>query len=192
MTQRIAISLPVIFLGLAIGAHSARAQAIAIIDIGKVFDSHSGFKKELETLRIEAESLQQSVNQQRQKLAGNHDSLALQFTPGSDEYRKQEKELAMSAASLDLDANTRMQELMTREANVHYHTYQEVNRYIAQYCEETGVRLVLRHSNIAMQPENPESIMQTVNAPIIYHLPERDITEIIVARMLEAKGGINK
>lgn len=189
-TQRIAI-FSVFFLsgGFAYVAPTIAQTRVAIVDIGVVFDNHPNFKQELQNLRTEAENLQVSVNQQRQQLAKDSEALGLRFNPGSDSYKQYEKELALSVAKLDVDARDKMRELMTREAHVHYDTYAEVNSYIEQYCQNNGIRLVLRYSGGEMTPDNPDSIMQQINGAVVYFRPEKNITEQIVALMLQAKSG---
>ncbi len=190
MTQRIAIIAVAILSICTANLTCSFAQSpVAIVDVGQVFDSHPGFKQELENLRLEAEALQNTVNQQRMKLAKDQESLGLSFTPGSDAYKNQEKDIALAAAKLDVDARDKMRTLMTREAHVHYDTYTEVNRYIAEFCQENGLRLVLRHSDNEMKLDDPESIMQKINSPVVYFRPEKDITPAIVAKMLQAKSG---
>jgi Skp family chaperone for outer membrane proteins len=162
---------------------------VAVIDVGVIFENHPNFKQELQNLRTEAEGLQMSVNQQRQKLMKDSEALGLNFNPGTEAYKQHEKDLALSAAKLDVDARDKMRELMTREAHVHFDTYAEVNRYVEQYCQENGIRLVLRHSGGEMDPNNPESIMQQINGSIVFVRPEKNITQEIIARMLQTRDG---
>ncbi|MEZ6092658.1 MAG: OmpH family outer membrane protein [Pirellulaceae bacterium] len=190
MTQRIAMNALVCLIAVFAAIPSSHAQStVAIVDIGVIFDSHAHFKQELQSLRSEAESLQMTVNQQRQKLAQDSESLALKFNPGSEQYKSFEKDLALAAAKLDVDSRDKMRELMQREAHVHFDTYEEVNKYIEQYCQENQIRLVLRYSGGEMKADDPDSIMNQINGAVVFFRPERDITQEIVARMANAKDG---
>ncbi len=170
---------------------SLLAQAgVAIVDINQIFDKHPVFPGELDRLRVEAESLQSSVMQQRQQLAAQAEQLSLVYQIGTPEYSDKEKSLAMENAKLELDAREKMRLLMRREARLHYDTYTEINQMISQYCQQFNTQIVLRHAAVQVNEKDPESIMQQVNASVIWHRPDRDITPQILRQMGQVKSSV--
>jgi len=168
------------------------AQAgVAIVDINQVFDKHPVFPAELERLRIEAETLQASVMQQRQQLAAQAEQLSLVYQQGTPEYSEKEKTLAMDNAKLELDAREKMRLLMRREARLHFDTYTEINQMISQYCQQTGTMMVIRHAAVNASENDPESIMLQVNASVIWHREDRDITPQILRQMGQAQSRVS-
>ncbi len=173
-------------------ARPAHAQAVvAIIDINRVFEQHPVFDSQLKALQGEAESLQSSVAQQRQKLAAQAEQLQLMYRVGTAEYSEREKSLAMESAKIELEARDRMRDLMRREARLHYDIFGEVSQIIAGWCQETGTHMVLRHSAITVNEKDPESIMTQVNASVIWHRADRDITDLVVQRMKMAPSPVS-
>lgn len=185
------LTLVVAFSGFSPASLSAQTQ-VALIDMGQVFESHPGFKAELNRLKQEADGLQSSVLQQQQALAREQEDLRTLFTPGSREFREKEKEIALKGTQAELDATDRMRQLMQAEAQLHYEIYRQVNQLIDQYCEQYGIRLVLRLSGTTVQPDQPESIMQKINSPIVYYQPNRDITAAISQRLQQVRGAANQ
>lgn len=189
ITQRIAI-LVMALIGLVYSSSASAQTNVAIVDIGVLFEKHGTFQQQLQLLRQEADELQKSVTANRQKLQQDAEAISLTFSPDQPEYKKREKEIALKAAQLDIDARDKMQELMTREAHIHYDTYNEVNRYVDDFCRQREVQLVLRYTGGEMNPADPDSIMQQINSAVVFHRAEKDITNQVVQLMLSAKSGV--
>jgi Skp family chaperone for outer membrane proteins len=194
MRQRNALS-GVIALSLILGASSiGLAQTnVGLIDMGLVFEGHPVFKDRLQQLKQEADSLQGTVLQQRQMLAKDGESLTLLYAPGSTEFKQKEKELALKAAQLEIDAKDKMRDLMTTEARLHFEVYTDVNRVVEEYCQQFGIRLVLRFNSNKAKADNPESIMQQVNSAVVFYRPDNDITAAVIQRVVQsqARGATN-
>jgi Skp family chaperone for outer membrane proteins len=175
--------------GVCVAATPAAAQTnVVVVDIGVLFEKHPGFQSELEKLRREADDLQKSVMSTRQRLQADAEALNLTYSPTSAEFKQKEREIALQATQLDIDAKDRMQSLMTREAHIHYDTYNEINRYLEDFCREGNLQLVLRYSGTSMDPKDPESIMTAVNSAIVFHRPDKNITDAVLQKMLQTKG----
>ena len=161
-------------------AQSLDAQSkVAIVDVGKVFKSHPHFSQQLEQLRLEAENFQKESIELRRQMMAKSEQLKI-LIPGTDDYKAKESALAQELAALEVEQQQKMRVLMQREAKLHFDTYNEVKSIINRFCEQQGIRLVLRHSQLELDPENPNSIMQEVNSPVVFYEPDRDITGAIL------------
>ncbi len=167
-------------------AQAVLGQAsVVICDINQVFEKHPQFTAELAQLKTDAEALQATVTQQRQQLAAQAEQLSLAYRVGTTEYSDAEKSLAMESAKVELEARDRMRELTRREARLHYDIYQQVTGVITRYSQETGTPLVLRFNAAPMVEGDPDSIMQQVNAAVVWHRPDRNVTTEILKRMAQ-------
>ena len=170
------------------GVSTTHAQTnVALVDIGVIFKNHPDFATRLATLKTEAEQLQVGA-QESQRLLMQKAEAIKQYKPGTPEFKAKETELAQESVKLEVEQKDVMRKLMQREAKLHYDTYVEVTNFIADYSERQGIQLVLRYNSIGMEKNNPNSIMQQVNGSVVYHQNQRDITQIIVQRLVQAKG----
>lgn len=155
---------------------------VSLVDVGKVFEAHPVFSTELQKLKAEAEHFKNQSVQLREQMVAKSERLKM-LTPGSEEFKRGETELAEELARLEVEQRDTMRKLMQREAQLHYDTYQQVNQLIGQYCAEKGIRLVLRHNDQELDVDNPNSVMQYVNSNVVYYAPGRDITADIIQRL---------
>ncbi|MDB4778125.1 OmpH family outer membrane protein [bacterium] len=158
----------------------ASAQSnVALVDIGKVFEAHPQFTQQLQQLKVEAEQFKSQSVQLREQMAAKAERLKM-LTPGSEEFKQGETALAEELARLEVEKRDAMRKLMQREAQLHYDTYQQVKQIVNQYCNNQGVRLVLRHSEQELDVDNPESVMRYIGNNVVYHAPGRDITAGVI------------
>ena len=177
------------FLGI---LNTASAQTkVAIVDIGVVFKNHPVFSQQLESLKQEAEQFKANSVQLQQQLMQKAEVLR-QYTPGSAEFKKAESDLAKESAGLEVEQRDKMRTLMQREAKLHFNTYTEVNNLIGQYCDQRQIQLVLRFNSEPMDPSKPGTIMQRVNGSIIYYDQDKDITQKIIAQLVQMNGSANR
>jgi hypothetical protein len=108
------------------------------------------------------------------------------YEKDSDEFRLREAELAKETASMEVEQRSKMREMLSREAALHFDTYVEITGIISQFCDETGVQLVLRFSKDEINAKDPNSVMQTVNGNVVYYSPSADITNAIIQRMMQS------
>lgn len=163
---------------------NAQMTYVGIIDLSVVFDNHPHFTSQLQALKQEAEGYQASVLRQSQQLTRDMESVSLIYKPGTTEFAEKEKDLRVQLAKLEVDARSKMRELMVRESQLHFNVLREVNQLVAEYCREKEIRMVLRYSRpVKVSPTDPDSVMQWVNGTVVYFRPERDITDVIVQRL---------
>ena len=179
----------ILFAGLVPVSHSM-AQGptkVALVDIGMVFKSHPSFSKQLADLKTEADQFKAESATITQKMMERADTLRKSgYQPGSDQYKQMESELAQEAAKIEVEQKSKLRDLMSREASLHYDTYQQVGKIIREYCTQRNIQLVLRYNSQQMDPSQPQSIMDKVNGSVVYFAPGKDVTEAIIAQVQQA------
>ena len=173
------------------GTTSATAQTkVAIVDIGVIFKSHASFEQQLAALKTEAEQFKTESLRLQQQLMQKAEVLK-QYDPGSQDFKNLETKLAQESASMEVAQRDKMRSLMQQEAQLHFKTYSEVNSIIGEFCESSGIQLVLRYNSQEMDPKSPNSVMQRVNGSVVFHNQQNDITPQIVARISQINGTAN-
>ncbi len=160
---------------------------IGIIDLAQVFKSHPTFNQQLKQLQQDAEMFKSTVQQQRQMLQTRRENLA-KMDPNSAKFKNEESNLAQIAARLEVDGRNKVKEFAQREANLHYNTYQQIQGLIGRYCKQNGIRIVMTFDGSPVDPNNPDSIMRKVNASVVYHVPQKDITRPIIQYVAQVVG----
>ena len=162
---------------------SGMAQSgVCVIDVAQIFKDHPTFNQQLAALKQEAEQFQAQLQQAGEKLAGMNEELR-QIDPSTEEYQQQERQIAQLSASFEVDRRTKMRELMTREAKLHFDTYSQITEQIGSFCQENQIRLVLRYNNTEMDVKQPATIMQAVNSNVVFQNSDRDITAQVSQRV---------
>ena len=128
--------------------------SVALVDVGRVFKSHPVFTQQLQSLKQEAEQFKAETQQLQQALQQEARGLA-DLDPSSDDFKAEESRLAQKSAAKEVEQRGVMRELMKREAKLHFDTYTEIKNVIASYCEQTGVRMVLRYNSVEMDETDP-------------------------------------
>lgn len=162
---------------------AAQAQTnVVIVDIGKVFKGHPSFTQSLESLKTKADVFKANNIKAQQELVTKAEGIKT-FQPGTDAYARAEAELAQESAAMEVESRRMMRDLMLQEARLHYDTYEQVKKIIAQYCDSQKIQLVIRYNSEAMDPTNAQSVMQKVNSYVVYHNKARDITDLIITQL---------
>lgn len=173
---------------LAINVNSSNAQTkVAVVDIGLIFKNHPSFSRELESLKAEADGFKEETRQLQAKLIEKAGVLK-NYQPDSPEFRQAETDLATESAALEVQQRSKLRGLMEREAVLHHDTYMQIKAAISRYCEERAIQLVIRHDSAKMDPAQPGTIMQKVNSKIVFHRPDNEITQQIVAMVAQGAG----
>lgn len=166
---------------------SAIAQTnVALVDVGKIFKSHPVFGQQLEALRQEAEQFKVETRQMQQALM-QEASVLKNYEQDSAEFKAEESRLAQKSAAREVQQRSVMRDLMKKEAQLHFDTYNEIKQVIADYAQQSGIRMVMRYNSMPLDPSVPASIMQKVNGSIVFHTNQKDITDEILSQIVRMK-----
>lgn len=179
--------LSLVVLGMSVLSVNAQNKVV-LVDIGQVFKSHPVFSQQLDGLKAEADRFKEDTQRLQQDLMAEAEGLKA-FKPDSDGFRQLETKLAQDSAALEVQQMNKLRGLMEREARLHFDTYMEIKDAITTYCQERGIKLVMRHNSEPMAPNEIGSIMQKVNGKVVYFRPENEITQQIVVRIAAAQNG---
>jgi Skp family chaperone for outer membrane proteins len=157
---------------------------VAVVDIAKVFESHPAFKASLDALKEQArnadldlESKQKNLSQRGQRLT--------ELEATSPDYRKLEADLAREAADLQVQARQTKKELLQRESVQYYTSYNEILAAIDRIAQRHAIALVLRFDSRAMDPNDPQSVMQGMNRAVVLQR-NLDITNMVIEELRTA------
>ena len=166
--------------GMILFTATATHAQVCVVDVAKVFESHTQFNASLQNLKQQAEEYKFSLQQRGEALRAESEQLK-NFEIGSPEHNQLETKLAQSSANLEVERRNKTREFVQMEAKLHFETYVQVTQAINTFCEQRGYRAALRYSNIEVDPSNPQSIMQRVNEYVVFHQPRIDITQEIIS-----------
>lgn len=165
----------------ATSAGGSNATLVVVIDIGEVFKNHSAFNQQVEAIKKEMKDLEAWAQTEQKKVVELRAKLA-DYKPGSPEYKQHEEEMARMASDMQVAATLRQKGIYEQEAKLYFQTYNEILAQVEDFSDRNNIRLVLRHSNTAMDPQKRDTVFRGLERQIIYHR-NLDITNEIISRV---------
>jgi Skp family chaperone for outer membrane proteins len=163
------------------------SQAIALLDLNRVFEGHRRFQDQRERLKGEVQQAEQHMQARRTTLRQQADELK-QLNAGSVDYKNREAALTEETAKMQAEVQLRRKEFLEKEAKIYHSAYQEVLQLVDWYAKTNGFVAVLRFNGEQADPNDPESILRDINKPVIWHYEGVDITNAILG-YLDARAG---
>ena len=171
------------FLSTAIAVEGSSQNAV-LLDIGKVFKAHTRFNQGMEAMEREVEIFRGQVEQEQARIQTLAEQLR-GMKQDDPQARELEASLTKMTADLQVQHQLKNNDFIKREAKLYYATYVDISQKVSKFCDQNGVSLVLRFSSEPVDSKSRESILETVNNPVVYSTKGRDVTEFIV-RMVNA------
>lgn len=164
---------------------------VAILDVGKVFKEHARFTQSMDIMKEDVKKFEGYLREENAKMKKMVDQLK-EYAKTSNEYNDLEAKIAKRTSDLQVETQLKRREFMQREAKLYFNTYTELTNAVQQFAEKYGVQLVLRFSSEPIKEDDAKSILQGVNATVVYH-SKRDITNLIVEKLNggRPKGGVS-
>lgn len=153
-------------------------QQVVVVDMGKIFREHIGFKSQITALQKEVEGFKLSIQADRTKIQSESEALAA-IDKSSPNFRTKEAEIAKMAADMQLGHNKKNRDFMEKEAKVYYQTYVQILTTVQDFCRKNNVALVVRFNGEAIDPNNRTSVLAGVNNVVVYQ-DQKDITALII------------
>lgn len=161
------------------GATSAAPSTlVAVVDIAKIFESHSTFKSQMESLQQQAKAADLDLDVRKKELSQRGQQLK-ELDPGSPDYRKLETEMARQMADLQVHVRQVKKDLLLREARQYYTSFTEIQQAVERIAKANGIGLVLRYDSREMDPSEPQSVMQGMNRAVVLQR-NLDITGLVI------------
>ena len=172
---------------LLLAVSTARAQspgvqpagtAIAVLDVGKVFETYKPFKDKLEAIKQEVKAFESEINNERKTITDRAAELQ-QYRAGSFEYKRLETELAKKTSDIQVQAQLKRKDILEREARVYYETYQQMVAAVGRIAKQHGLALVLRYNSKPIDAANRADVLRGVNQTVVFQ-DHRDITSLVL------------
>lgn len=175
--RKYTLTAAALLLGLASSLATAQ-QNVAVVDMGKIFREHLGFKKSIQNLQSNVEKFKLTIQGDRAKIQSESEVLA-GLTKGSPEYKAKEASIAKMAADMQVNHNMKNKDFMEEEARLYYQAYVQVLTTVQSFCQQNRISLVIRFSGEKIDPTNRASVLAGVNNVVVFQ-EKRDITELII------------
>lgn len=161
------ISFGILLSALTTTSSAQTSTSVAVLDVAKVFKNHDQFTQRKEDMKNEVATFEQDIMRQKRELVARAQKLQTQFSPGSAEYRRAEKELAQTESDLRLKLQLKRKELIDREAKLYYETYQQILQVVSSLADQHRLNLVLRYDSEEIDPSDRAKVLSGVNRFVI-------------------------
>jgi hypothetical protein len=139
----------------------------------------------MEAIRQEIQAFERELMQQQEAIGRQNEHLA---AATSDVQRNQmEASIARQLADVQVKASLKRNEILAREAQVYYETYDEVVREVARLANTHNISLVLRYDSSPINPQDRGSVLKGVNNPIVVQ-HKLDLTDALIAQVRVSGG----
>lgn len=165
-------------------AAPSTAQPIGLLDVGYVFKNYPRFTESLAEMKTDVQTAEGELKKKKEALAGLQKELKL-HTVGTPEYAELERRIAMAQAEMAGGIETQKKVFLRREARLYYDAYQEIAEVVEDYARENNLALVLRFNDSPVNVNDPKDVLRGVNNPIVWHDQGRDLTRIILQRLIQ-------
>jgi len=153
---------------------------VALIDIGFIFKHHTRLHQMMEDLKNDAIESEKELQETQKQIANMVEQLR-EYTPGSTEYSKLERQIALANNQWKIEVQLKRKANAEERAKVYFKVYQEVDKQVALFAQRYGVDIVLRFNRSPVEGTNPQAMMQAINfRNVLYHDRGLDITERIL------------
>lgn len=158
---------------------AAPATAIGLVDLSKVFNVHTRFKRLSDALRGEVELAERELAASKAQLQASTDALA-KLPKGSAEARQLESKISRDTAEVTVTINEQKKAFFEEEAAMYFETYQEIMAEVSKLADARGIGLVMRFNGDPYDANDPQAVQKELNKAILYH-KGIDITDEIIA-----------
>jgi len=151
---------------------------VALLDVGRVFKESATFKEEMQVIREELADAQRDFTKQQEALAvvtAEHK----QLTPGSKDYLDLAQAIATDEVKLKTKIARQKARTMHQEAEAYASHYNLLRQVVDEYAKKHKIRLVLRQNTSEMNPDEPKSVLGSINRFVIFE-DQLDITDDIL------------
>jgi Skp family chaperone for outer membrane proteins len=162
-------------------ATSSGGTLVALVDLSKVFEAHTGLKANLESMQQQAKGAETDLEAKQRQLSQRRKELA-ELDPSSADYPRLEMKLAREIADLQVQARQTKKDFLQREALQYYQSYREILTAVERVAVRHGIGLVLRFDSRDIDANDPRSVMQGMSRPVVLQR-NLDITNMVVSEL---------
>jgi Skp family chaperone for outer membrane proteins len=155
---------------------------IAFLDVPKLFKSHGRFNEMMAELKGDESKAETAMKGEVDYVTNMMEGLK-QFKPGTEEFSRQEQEIARRRADMNVRIQLQRKEFLVREAKIYNQVYQEVAKAVEEFAVPNGISMVVRVSGDQVDPNDPQAVLQNINRQVIFFNRNMDITGAILDRL---------
>lgn len=160
------------------GPPAAAGTTIALLDLAKVFNAHAGFKVKMDALRYDVAQAELDLVNRKADLQKLADKLATLIKESPEAIQLNEK-ITRESADLTIMVQQQKADFFKRESDCYTVGYKDIMEVVAKYADARGIEVVMRFSDEALDPNDPQSIQKELNKAVVYHNCT-DITDDII------------
>ncbi|MGY8748387.1 MAG: OmpH family outer membrane protein [Pirellulales bacterium] len=161
---------------------------VAILDVAAVFKKNLEFNTQMEAIKKDAEGLKEQITTQQKVIQGKAQEISA-MPNGADRFQ-QEADLEQQQTQLKTQARQAETNLLNREAQIYYATYQKLQSVVKAVAEANGIVLVLRFDSSPVDGNNRPEVIKAVNRSVVYN-KQLDLTSMITEQMGPQVAAVN-
>ena len=166
------------------------APPVAVLNLDRLTKENPGIKAKFAKLREELEEFQKTAQLRQAELEGAVADIR-KAPPNSGEAQKAGQKAQRLQAELQQLVQKEQQAFSKKEALIHIAFHRELNPILKKYCQEKGIKLVLRQQEANFSDDQPfPELAKAANRGILYD-EGVDITDDLL-KLLSAKAPDNK
>ncbi len=155
------------------------APIVALIDVSRIFKSHSRFKAMMDGMKADVARAETQVKSERDAIRKRAEE-ASSYRKGTPDYKAIEEEVTKRQADLSVRVQLQKKEFLEREAKIYHNVYQEILQEVDYYCASNGITMVLRFNGEQVDANRPEDVLRNINKPVVWHNRNLDITQVVI------------
>ena len=158
---------------------------IALLDVGYIMKHHSRLKQQKEAMLADLQKAEADMKAQREAVDGMKRQLrnAEVYPPGGPDFEALQGQIDMGELRIAQMVRQQRKDFVTREANIYYATYYEIQREAHTLAGYYGYVLVLNFSREGYDQSDPKTVVPYINRPVIWHYPQLDLTDVVLQRL---------
>jgi outer membrane protein len=157
----------------------AAPTVVGTIDLEYVFKNYDKVKavqKELNAaIQVRKGELMKYDDEARQVI-----EMMKKFSPGSDDYHKQENRLTELKAKMEASKEQAEREITLRNAETMATLYKEIQAYAKWVAQHRGITHVMSATNSPPTGSDPNTVMAAISRPVVFFEAANDITNDVV------------
>jgi len=161
-------------------AQAQESGIVAILDVAAVFQRNLEFKTSMAKIKKEATDLKKQITDQQEAIQAKAQTISA-LPNGADRY-EQEAQLEQTQAQLKTFARQAETNLLNREAEIYYVTYQKLQSVVQAVAVANNIVLVLRFDSSPVDGNNRPEVIKAVNRSVVYNR-ELDLTNLVASQM---------
>ena len=162
----------------AVAQTAAPRGGVALINISYILKNHTHFKSMMSGMQADAERAEAGLKAQQEEIRKLNEQLK-DFKAGTPQYKQLEEAIVRRTVDLNAQLQLTKKELLQNESQIYHTIYKEIQQQVDYYARTNGIIAVLQFNGEESDPLQPQSVLQEINNPMVWHDSRVDITGVI-------------